>query len=104
MDAAANAQTAGFDSGSEPQSTRRSGDATDAGIGVVLLVDDEPLLLKSLRRMLAADGQRVLTAGPLEIDAPLADPALDVVLLDLRMGTTSGLDVLDRLKRERPSD
>jgi DNA-binding NtrC family response regulator len=73
-----------------------------AGNGVVLLVDDEPLLLKTLRRILESDSQRVLAAGPDGLEAHLGNPELDVVLVDLRMGRTSGLDVLDRFKRERP--
>ena len=75
----------------------------DRGAGLVLVVDDEPLLLRSLRRILESDGQRVVLVGdPAALEGPLEDPALDVVLLDLVMGSTSGLDVLDRLKRERP--
>ena len=73
------------------------------GGGRILVVDDEPLLLRSMRRILEADGQQViLAADPNALDEHLEDPSLDVVLLDIFMGATSGLDVLDRLKRERP--
>jgi DNA-binding NtrC family response regulator len=69
----------------------------------ILIVDDEPLLLRSLRRILEADEHRcTLVRDPALLDGPLADPGLDVVLLDLVMGGTSGLEVLDRIKRERP--
>ncbi len=71
--------------------------------GLVLLLDDEPLLLRALQRILRVDGHRIVLAGsPAEIEPVLLDPELDVVLLDLVMGATSGLEVLDRLKRERP--
>ncbi len=71
--------------------------------GLVLLVDDEPLLLRSLRRILESDGHRTTLADSPEVAEPvLADPDLAVVLLDLFLGASSGLDMLDRLKRERP--
>jgi DNA-binding NtrC family response regulator len=69
----------------------------------VLVADDEPLLLQALRRILQSDGHRVVVAGcGDEIERVLQDPALDVALLDLRMGSESGLDWLERVKRERP--
>ena len=71
--------------------------------GLVLLVDDEPLLLRSLRRILESDGHRtVLAESAAAADAVLADPALDVVLLDLLLGQRSALELLERVKRERP--
>ena len=69
--------------------------------GLVLLVDDEPLMLRSLRRILEAAGHRTALAGSWEEARPwMADPGLDVVLLDLFLGPASGLDVLERLRRE----
>ena len=69
--------------------------------GFVLLVDDEPLLLRSLRRILARDGHRIELSESAEVAAPvLDDPNLDVVVVDVRLGRTNGLDLLDRLKRE----
>jgi len=71
--------------------------------GMVLLVDDEPLLLRALQRILRPEGHRVATAScQEEMRTALADPALDVILLDLFLGKTNGLDILDRVKRERP--
>jgi DNA-binding NtrC family response regulator len=69
--------------------------------GAVLLIDDEPLLLRSLRRTLEGEGYRTALAE--SADAALSrlaefDP--DVVLLDLGLGGDSGLVLLDRLKRE----
>jgi DNA-binding NtrC family response regulator len=69
----------------------------------VLLVDDEPLLTRALERILRGEGHRVVSAHqPAEWEPLLHDPDLDVVLLDLLMGATSGLELLDRIKRERP--
>jgi two-component system response regulator HydG len=71
--------------------------------GRVLLVEDEPLLLRALRRSLEADGHTVLCAEGPEAAAPwLADPDLDVALVDLRLGRESGLDLLERAKRAQP--
>jgi len=75
----------------------------DDPTSLVLLIDDEPLLLHSLRRILAGAGHRVALAESAESAEPvLADPRLDVVLLDLQLGQTSGLELLERLTRERP--
>jgi DNA-binding NtrC family response regulator len=71
--------------------------------GLVLVLDDEPLLLRSLERILRSEGHRtVLAENPAAAEPALADPQLDVVLLDLFLGEASGLDLLERLKRERP--
>ncbi len=70
---------------------------------LVLLIDDEPLLLNSLQRILMRSGHRVVSAESADAAEPtLADPDLDVVLLDLQLGQTSGLDLLERLSRDRP--
>ena len=71
--------------------------------GFVLVVDDEPLMLRALARILRDDGHQLVLAEDLAAAEPtLRDPALDVVLLDLRLGADSGLELLARVKRERP--
>jgi len=71
--------------------------------GLVLLVDDEPLLLRSLQRILQSAGHRIRTAESAQAAASaLADPDLDVVLLDLFLGRASGFELLERWKQERP--
>jgi two-component system response regulator HydG len=83
---------------------RTSGDRVPAEpTSMVLLIDDEPLLLSSLRRVLAGSGHRVVLAESAEAAEPyLADPDLDVILLDLQLGRTSGFDLLERLMKDRP--
>jgi len=44
----------------------------------------------------------VLAESAAEAERHLADPSLDVVLLDLRIGADDGLDLLDRVKATRP--
>jgi two-component system response regulator HydG len=71
--------------------------------GMVLLVDDDPLLLRALERILRPDGHWTATAScPEEMRSALDDPALDVILLDLFLGKANGLDVLDQVKSARP--
>ncbi len=77
--------------------------ASESAAGCVLLVDDEPLFLRALARILRGSGHRLLLAEHIEaFEAALAEPALDAVLLDLRFGTHDGRELLSRLKRERP--
>ena len=71
--------------------------------GAVLLVDDEPLLLRAVARILRPEGHHITTAS--DWDAArgrLEDPELDVVLIDLFLGDRSGLDLLDEIRRDRP--
>jgi two-component system response regulator HydG len=69
----------------------------------VLLVDDEPLLLRSLKRILEGGGYSTVLAESREAAEPvLSDPRLGVVLLDVLLGRSSGLEILERVKRDRP--
>ncbi|MBW2398725.1 MAG: sigma-54-dependent Fis family transcriptional regulator [Deltaproteobacteria bacterium] len=69
----------------------------------VLVVDDEPLLLRSLRRILEGGGYRTVLAESTEAAEPmLSEPKLGVVLADIRLGRSSGLEILEHVKRERP--
>jgi two-component system, NtrC family, response regulator AtoC len=71
--------------------------------GTVLLIDDEPLILRSLRRTLEREGYRTaLAESAAAIEPRLAESDPDVALLDLGLGPESGLALLERLKRERP--
>lgn len=65
----------------------------------VVIVDDHEPFRRSARRLLELDGYRVIGeagdgAGAIEIVARLAP---DVVLLDIALPDTSGLDVAERL-------
>jgi two-component system KDP operon response regulator KdpE len=69
----------------------------------VLVVDDEPQLLRSLRAILTAHGYEVVTAvtGEAAVAEASARPP-DVMLLDLMLPGIDGLEVCRRL-RERSS-
>ena len=68
-----------------------------------LVVDDDPGVRQSLRLCLEGMGARVLGVGTAvaALDATERS-SFDVVLLDLWLGATSGLDVLPQLLRRRP--
>ncbi len=69
----------------------------------VLLVDDEPLLLRSLKRILEREGYEIALAESVaEAEPYLTDPRLDVVLVDLLLGPVSGLELLEKIKSMRP--
>jgi CheY-like chemotaxis protein len=72
--------------------------------GVVLLVEDEPLLLKTMRRMLEQYGHRVLPAsGSSEALAfALQENEIDLVVTDLVLPGMSGSELVKRLRASRP--
>jgi len=64
----------------------------------ILLVDDEPSILSSLRRLLRPDGYRVLTAGSgAEALELAAQHDVQVVLTDQRMPQMTGTELLHRM-------
>ncbi|ALK31051.1 EAL domain-containing response regulator [Burkholderia plantarii] len=71
---------------------------TAAGIGLVLIVEDDVVQRRVLQAMLARLGRPCLTAASLrEARACLADQRVTTVLLDLRLDGEAGLDLLDSL-------
>ena len=69
----------------------------------VLVVDDEEVVRCGYRRVLSADGFRVMAAGDggEALDLMSGD-RFDVVLLDLRMPGMDGMDVLRAIKERWP--
>ncbi|GAA3659893.1 response regulator [Nocardioides ginsengisoli] len=66
----------------------------------VLVVDDEPQLLRALGIHLRARGWEVLTAGDGTEALAVADGThLDVVVLDLGLPDVDGVDLIGRLRR-----
>jgi DNA-binding NtrC family response regulator len=89
---------------SGPSEPPRPGGATSKAAQVrVLLVDDEASIRRSAPRLLVAGGFAVDTAEDGEAAlALLATRSVDVLLLDLRMPTLSGVEVLARVKARHP--
>ncbi len=69
---------------------------------MVLVVDDEPPIVRLVRAKLQADGYAVITAGSGEEALTLLeDERPDLVILDLMM---PGMDGFETLRRIRPTD
>lgn len=71
--------------------------------GRILLIDDEPAILRTFRYCLEDAGYQVATASSAEqAYAMVQTQVFDLCFLDLRLGTDSGLDVLPRLREQAP--
>lgn len=69
----------------------------------ILIVDDDPLILKALEQTLVREGHRVLTAanGPEAVDT-LGRTSISVLVCDLRMPGMSGIEVLTVASKLQP--
>ncbi|HET9597449.1 MAG TPA: sigma-54 dependent transcriptional regulator [Anaeromyxobacteraceae bacterium] len=69
----------------------------------VLVVDDEPVLLKALETLLQKKGHHVTALdSPIAATQKLAQEDFDVALLDVKMPDLSGLELLTAVKHRRP--
>ncbi len=78
---------------------------SDAPIRTVLLTDDEPMVLTTLRNILEFQGWRVLTARSGEealTTAARYEGEIDILLTDVVMPHMSGTKLADRLREQRP--
>ncbi len=69
----------------------------------ILIVDDEPSIRRTLSLHLEGVGHRVRTAATVgEALAEIQKRRFDLALVDLRLGTESGLDLMPKLTAEDP--
>src|SRR5271169_2341994 len=69
----------------------------------VLVVDDDPVVGRSIDRVLTGKGYAVITAGNgEEALAKLRDEKYDVVFTDIKMPGMNGLEVAERVKASQP--
>ncbi len=69
----------------------------------LLIVDDEPQICRSLRRILRSDGYEIFTAGSgSEAFGILADEPIDVILSDQRMPHMKGTEFLNEVMLRYP--
>ncbi|MGB8224274.1 MAG: response regulator, partial [Polyangiales bacterium] len=68
----------------------------------VLVVDDEPLIGRSIRRALREHQVQVFSSGEEAIERLCADEPFDVVFCDLMMPEVSGMEVYGRVSARRP--
>ena len=73
----------------------------DAAAGEpILIVDDEKNIRRTLRMVLESEGHVVHEAGTIaEAEGVLAGNAVDVILLDVKLGDDNGLELLRALKQ-----
>ena len=67
----------------------------------VLVVDDEAMVGRSIKRALNGHNVTVVTNGERAVEVMMLED-FDVVLCDLMMPEVTGMDVYDRVRRERP--
>ncbi len=69
----------------------------------VLLIDDEPIVGKRLQPALAKVGCTVeIFTNPLEAVARLEEKEFDIVVADIRMEETDGIEILERVTAKSP--
>lgn len=69
----------------------------------ILVVDDEQQILKAVHRFLSEKGYDVVTCG--HFDSALvavSKQPFDIVLVDLKLGDQSGIDLISRIRKEQP--
>ncbi len=80
--------------------TALSGRRTDLEPARVLIVDDDPLVRRSIREWLEHDGHLAIEAGDGRTALQLLDEeVVDLLLLDLQLPRLSGLEVLREMNR-----
>lgn len=89
---------------SVPAAAPGPGPAADAMAGTIVVVDDDTEWLADLQMWLTHDGYRVvgISRGEWVIEAvEFHEP--DIVIVDLQLPGTDGLDILRQLSRRRPN-
>ena len=83
--------------------TAPAGAAAQMGKPRVLVIDDEPLLVRSYARMLATDHEISTETDPrAALDRLRRGEVYDAILCDIMMPQMSGMDLHEELSRDRP--
>jgi CheY-like chemotaxis protein len=72
--------------------------------GRVLVIDDDPLLLKSVARILGAEFDLVTVTSAREAFARIGEGSFDVILCDLMMPEMTGMDLHTVLAGAAPAE
>jgi CheY-like chemotaxis protein len=77
--------------------------ATPTTRGTVLVVDDEPMMVRAIERLLAGEYELVSTTDPIDaVERVRAGQRFDVILCDLMMPTMSGMEVYENIRGIEP--
>jgi DNA-binding response OmpR family regulator len=69
----------------------------------ILIVDDDPIVIQSCRRILEAEGHTVLTAGTVADGEKQLDlQAFDLMVTDIKMPGQDGFEMIRRAGKLRP--
>jgi signal transduction histidine kinase len=84
------------------QKTKPTPVSSDDRPAHVIVVDDEPLVGKSIRRALRNHDVRVFSSGAEALHALCSEDPIDVVFCDIMMPAMSGMEVYRRAVEQRP--
>jgi DNA-binding NtrC family response regulator len=73
------------------------------GFSRILVVDDEPVILRSVSRVIDGSGPTVVTAGTVEEAIAALEDGVDLVITDLRLGERSGVEVAQAAAARHPA-
>ncbi|MBT8454235.1 MAG: response regulator [Deltaproteobacteria bacterium] len=85
-----------------PQRTQAPPTATIGASATVIVIDDEPLVGRSIRRALRGHRVEVFSSGKEAISRLCSDEPFDVVFCDLMMPEVSGMDLFRQVSDRRP--
>lgn len=79
------------------------GTATPETRRKLLVVDDEPMMVRAIERLLAGEYDMVATTDPIDaVERVRAGSRFDAILCDLMMPTMSGIDVYETIRAIEP--
>jgi signal transduction histidine kinase len=85
-----------------PQRTQAPPTVTAGASARVVVVDDEPLVGRSIRRTLQGHQVEIFSSGTEAIERLCSGEPFDVVFCDLMMPEVSGMEVFERVTERRP--
>ncbi len=89
--AGAASETPPSNASAPPTATRR---------GHILVVDDEPMIVRAIQRLLEGEHEVTLSTDPIAVVEQIrSGRRFDVILCDLMMPTMSGIDVYDAIRQ-----
>lgn len=79
------------------------GTATPRTRGTLLVVDDEPMMVRAIERLLGGEYDMIATTDPIDaVERVRAGKRFDAILCDLMMPTMSGIEVFETIRGIEP--